>query len=132
MAARLHPIIELSLLSSVGAASSIIFVATKVSGNTFLFLSRQIFCPHGVLSQQAYFRHSKRRVLLQQTCVCRDKTFVATKMILHRESNSTMKYNLTKFGTVLLHGQSDNHEVLPVGGDEMGQWEEGGGCHRCG
>ena len=35
-----------------------------------------------VLSRQAYFCHNKRRVLLWQTCVCRDKQeFVLTKLL---------------------------------------------------
>ena len=53
-------------------------------------LSRQnIFCrdKHNfvstkVLSRQAYFCCDKRRLLSRQTRVCRDKTFVAAKMIL--------------------------------------------------
>ena len=35
-----------------------------------------------VLSRQAYFCCDKRCVLSWQTCVCHDKTFVTTKMIL--------------------------------------------------
>ena len=35
-----------------------------------------------VLSQQGYFCCDKRHVLLRQTHVCRDKTFVVTKIIL--------------------------------------------------
>ena len=59
------------------------FVATKAC------LSRQNFCRNKHmfvatkgLSRQAYFFSEKRRTLLCQTRVCRDKTFVTTKMIL--------------------------------------------------
>ena len=45
-------------------------------------LLRQKHVMTKVLSRQAYFCRDKRRVLLWQTRVCRDKTFVATKIIL--------------------------------------------------
>ena len=50
------------------------FVATSNEHN---FVTTNI-----ILLQQAYFCHEKRHVLSWQTRVCRDKTFVATKIIL--------------------------------------------------
>ena len=40
-----------------------------------------MFC-HNKWQIQAYFCHDKRRVLSRPTCVCRDKTFIVTKMVL--------------------------------------------------
>ena len=68
---------EYCALSLAGAAGSIIFVATKI-----LCHEKHNFVATKHLSQQAYFCHDKRPVLSQQTRVCRDKTFVATKMVL--------------------------------------------------
>ena len=64
------------------------FVATKA------WLSRQNFCRNIMfvatkgLSRQAYFFRDKRHTLSCQTRVCRDKTFVTTKMILVAASAS--------------------------------------------
>ena len=83
------------LLSLAGAATSIIFVVTKV------LLGQAYFCHHKrcVLSQQKYACHKKllrqtklcllrqisftAKVLSPQTCVCHDKSFfVTTKLLL--------------------------------------------------
>ena len=95
-------------VSLAGAATSIIFVGPKVfvAPNTCLShknmlvatntcLSRQSFCRNKhnfvattVLSQQAYFCREKHAffateyVFRDKTRACRDKTFVATKIIL--------------------------------------------------
>ena len=60
------------------------FVATNICGEksivvTNIILSRPKFC-HKINKKHIFV--DKRRVLSQQTHVCRDKTFVKTKMIL--------------------------------------------------
>ena len=58
------------------------FVATKYFFHEKAFVTTNIMLTWQVLLQQAYFCHDKRHVLSWQTHVCRDKTFVATKIIL--------------------------------------------------
>ena len=92
-------------LSLVGAATSIIFVATKLfcSDKHVLIMTKHVFCCHTsmlavlkLLWQQTWFCHEQNWLLSRQTCVCRDKTclllwqkyacqdktFVATSMLL--------------------------------------------------
>ena len=67
--------VETSLLLSRQTRKNTPFVETKVH----VFAATNI-----ILSRQAYFCRDKRRVLSRQTQShgCRDKTFIATKMIL--------------------------------------------------
>ena len=52
----------------------------KSSVATKYILSRQFFRNKTFVT--TYFCRDKRRLLSRQTCVCRNETFVATKMIL--------------------------------------------------
>ena len=98
---------NMSDLSLAGAATSIIFVMTKVCllrhnfyttnllllGQHVFVATKHVFCRDKsifvttkVLSQQAYSCYNKRCVLLQQTCVFCDKhMFVVTKLLLQQK-----------------------------------------------
>ena len=74
------------------------FVMTK---SMLMFVTTKYFCCNQhltkALSQQAYFCCDKKRVLLQQTRVCHNKTFVTTKIILVAAPANNTKQQLVSW-----------------------------------